>query len=75
MELYAFRKYKTFSGDDIWNALNAAAVADDKIPKESNIKTIANTWIDKDRLPVVIAQRNYDSKTVSLKQVRISNIN
>ncbi|KAL0882651.1 hypothetical protein ABMA27_001086 [Loxostege sticticalis] len=62
------RKFKTFSGDDIWNALNAAAITDGRIPKDSDIKTIANSWIEKDRLPVINAVRKYDSKTVTLTQ-------
>ncbi|CAG9795015.1 unnamed protein product [Diatraea saccharalis] len=62
------RKFKTFTGDDIWNALNTAAVTDGKIPKDTNIKTIANSWIDKDRLPVVTVERNYNNAKILLRQ-------
>ncbi|XP_059049686.1 aminopeptidase N [Achroia grisella] len=62
------RKFKTFTGNDIWNALTTAAIEDGKIPKDFDIKTIAKSWIDKDRLPLVTAKRNYDSNSVLLTQ-------
>ncbi|XP_026755320.2 aminopeptidase N [Galleria mellonella] len=62
------RKFKTFTGDDIWNALTTAAVQDGKIPKDFDIKTIAKSWIEKDRLPLVTAQRKYDTNSVLLTQ-------
>ncbi|KAM3958535.1 aminopeptidase N [Aphomia sociella] len=62
------RKFKTFTGDDIWNAINTAAVEDGKIPKDFSIKTIAKSWIDKDRLPLITAERKYEGSTVLLKQ-------
>ncbi|XP_063533529.1 aminopeptidase N [Cydia strobilella] len=61
-------KFKTFTGDDIWSALNAAAAADGKIPKSVDVKTVANSWIEKDRLPVVTVERNYEAKTAVLRQ-------
>ncbi|CAB3239534.1 unnamed protein product [Arctia plantaginis] len=62
------RKFKTFSGDDIWNALNTAALEDNKIPKEVDIKTVAKSWINKDRLPLINVRRQYDSKTALVTQ-------
>lgn len=52
--------------------MNAAAITDGRIPKDSDIKTIANSWIEKDRLPVINAVRKYDSKTVTLTQVNVT---
>ncbi|XP_026737338.1 aminopeptidase N [Trichoplusia ni] len=62
------RKFKTFSGDDIWDALNTAAVEDGKIPKDVEIKTVAKSWIEKDRLPLVNVVRQYDSNTAVVSQ-------
>ncbi|CAG9559627.1 unnamed protein product [Danaus chrysippus] len=62
------RKFKTFTGDDIWNALNEAALADGKIPKDINIKTVATSWIEKDRLPVITVKRNYETNTAFVTQ-------
>ncbi|KOB68372.1 Aminopeptidase N-14, partial [Operophtera brumata] len=54
------RKFKTFTGDDIWSALSAAAVEDKTMPADVDTKTVAKSWIDKDRLPVVNIERNYE---------------
>ena len=69
MILSFHRKYKTFTGDDIWNALNTAAVNDNKIPEGLNIKTIAMSWIEKDRLPLITVKRNYDTNSAVVTQV------
>lgn len=62
-------KFKTFTGDDIWNALNKAALEDGRIPQDVDIKTIAKSWIDKDRLPLINVERQYESKTAIITQV------
>ncbi|KAJ8727747.1 hypothetical protein PYW07_001866 [Mythimna separata] len=62
------RKFKTFSGDDIWNALNTAAQQDKKISDWVDIKTVAKSWIDKDRLPLVNVLRHYDNNTAVVTQ-------
>ncbi|CAH4038188.1 unnamed protein product [Pieris brassicae] len=62
------KAFKTFTGDDIWNALNAAAHEDGKIPKGVDIKTIAMSWIEQDRLPLVTVNRNYDKNTAHISQ-------
>ncbi|CAH0725362.1 unnamed protein product, partial [Brenthis ino] len=62
------RKFKTFTGDDIWNALNTAALTDGKIPKNIDLKTVAMSWIEKDRLPLITVKRNYDSNTATITQ-------
>ncbi|CAK1546291.1 unnamed protein product [Leptosia nina] len=60
--------FKTFTGDDIWNALNKAAHDDEKIPKGVDIKTIAMSWIEQDRLPLVTVNRNYEKNTAVVTQ-------
>ncbi|XP_022825011.1 aminopeptidase N [Spodoptera litura] len=62
------RKFKTFSGDDIWNALNAAAREANKIPQGVDIKTMTKSWIEKDRLPLLNVQRNYNDNTAVVTQ-------
>lgn len=63
-------KFKTFTGDDIWNALNTAAIQDKKIPKDVDVKSVAKTWIEKDRLPTLTVLRNYDTRSIAITQVR-----
>ncbi|XP_047528651.1 aminopeptidase N [Vanessa atalanta] len=62
------KKFKTFTGDDIWNALNAAAISDGKIPKDVDVKTVASSWIEKDRLPLITVKRNYDTNSAMVTQ-------
>ncbi|XP_026322027.1 aminopeptidase N [Hyposmocoma kahamanoa] len=62
------RKFKTFTGDHVWNALTAAAIKDNKIPKDLDVRTIANSWIEKDRLPLITVKRNYKSKSAHVTQ-------
>ncbi|XP_045766151.1 aminopeptidase N isoform X1 [Maniola jurtina] len=62
------KKFKTFTGDDIWNALNEAALADGKIPKDVDIKTVAASWIDKERLPLITVKRNTDANSALVSQ-------
>ncbi|XP_050667556.1 aminopeptidase N [Leptidea sinapis] len=62
------KKFKTFVGDDIWNALNDVAVADGKIPKDINLRKVAESWTANDRLPAVTVTRNYDKNTARITQ-------
>ncbi|XP_023943502.2 aminopeptidase N [Bicyclus anynana] len=62
------RKFKTFTGDDIWKDLNEAALAEGNIPKDVDIKTVTASWIDKDRLPLVTVKRNIDTNSAMLTQ-------
>jgi aminopeptidase N len=61
------REYKTFFTDDVWEALNKQAHLDEKI-SNMTIKSIATSWIQKDRLPTVTVKRDYDKKTAKLSQ-------
>ncbi|XP_038223156.1 aminopeptidase N [Zerene cesonia] len=62
------KRMKTFTSDDVWNALNDAAREDGKIAKDVDIKMIAASWIEKDRLPLVTVTRNYDKNTAHVSQ-------
>ncbi|XP_064212579.1 aminopeptidase N isoform X1 [Tribolium castaneum] len=63
----ADRQYKTFFGDDIWNALTEQAKFDNTL-NESTVNAIAASWITKDRLPVVNVTRNYKEKSAKISQ-------
>ncbi|XP_041970437.1 aminopeptidase N [Aricia agestis] len=62
------RKFKTFTGDDIWNALNEAAKSSGRLPQDLDIRKLANSWIEKDRLPLVTVTRKYEDKTAQVSQ-------
>lgn len=65
-----FRQYKTFFGDDIWNALTEQARFDEVLDETITINSIAASWITKDRLPVINVTRDYRDKSATIIQVR-----
>jgi aminopeptidase N len=69
LEVKIFRQYKTFFGDDIWNALTEQAKFDNVLDDSMTVNAIAASWITKDRLPVINVTRDYKKKTVSIAQV------
>lgn len=69
IEKYFCRKYGVFTGDDIWKALHKAAIEENTISKDMCVKGIANSWVTKDRLPVVTIERNYQKKMAVASQV------
>lgn len=66
-----FRQYKTFFGDDIWNALTEQARFDEVLDETISVNSIAASWITKDRLPVISVNRNYRDKSVTITQVPV----
>ncbi|XP_039749828.1 aminopeptidase N [Pararge aegeria] len=62
------KQFKTFTGDDIWKALHEAAIEDSRIPSDVDIKTVAASWIDKDRLPLITVKRNTDTSSAMVSQ-------
>ncbi|CAK1599113.1 unnamed protein product [Parnassius mnemosyne] len=61
------RAFQTFDGDFLWQSLNTAA-SEAGNSQKIDVKAIAQSWIEKDRLPVVTVKRNYDSKTAVVSQ-------
>lgn len=55
-------------GDDVWNHLTVQAHADKKIPDTWTINEIVNSWITKDRLPVVSIDRDYTAGRAEIVQ-------
>ncbi|PSN54261.1 hypothetical protein C0J52_08613 [Blattella germanica] len=58
------RKFKTFQEDDLWGALTTQAREDKTLDEPITVKQIADSWILKDRFPVVthvfLRQRPHD---------------
>ncbi|XP_050303847.1 aminopeptidase N [Anthonomus grandis grandis] len=64
----ADRQFKSFFADDIWQALTDQARFDGTLPEPITINEIAGSWINKDRLPVVTVNRNYNNNTAIINQ-------
>ncbi|XP_055586329.1 aminopeptidase N isoform X2 [Uranotaenia lowii] len=62
------REYKTFVTGDIWEALTKQAHLDNRLCEQATINDIAESWITKDRIPMVSVQRSYDKKTATVTQ-------
>lgn len=58
-------QYANANADDLWKAMSL------KI-KESTVKDVMNTWTTQAGFPVVTATKNYESKQVTISQVRHS---
>ncbi|GBP64099.1 Aminopeptidase N [Eumeta japonica] len=64
----SFRKFKTFTRDDIWSSLHAAAKEDGKLPDDVHVNSVAESWYFKEALPLITAERNYDTNSVTVRQ-------
>lgn len=64
----ADREFKTFFADDVWKSLTEQAHRDMVLCEKVSINDIAGSWISKDRLPVVLVNRNYEDKTATVTQ-------
>lgn len=62
------REYKTFVSNDIWEALTKQAHLDTRLCESATVNEIAESWITKDRIPMVSVVRNYDSNTAVVTQ-------
>ncbi|XP_075147171.1 aminopeptidase N [Haematobia irritans] len=60
--------FTTYTADDLWNALTEQAIIDSVLPSQNNIANIANSWISKDRLPVINVERNYIDHLATITQ-------
>nr|XP_018906377.1 PREDICTED: endoplasmic reticulum aminopeptidase 2 isoform X1 [Bemisia tabaci] len=64
------REFKVYTDDDLWSAMTEQALADKRLlpgiqPK--SVKQIVESWIVKDRLPLVTVTRHYN-KSVTITQ-------
>ncbi|CAH2070892.1 unnamed protein product, partial [Iphiclides podalirius] len=58
------RAFKTFDGNLVWRSLNMAVSKTRKI----DVETIAQSWIKKDRLPLITVKRSHEAKTAIVSQ-------
>lgn len=68
-QLLGERQYKTFTQDDIWSSLTEQAGMDDTLPEPSTVNHIAESWLKKERLPVVKITRDYEKNSAEAEQV------
>ncbi|XP_058826210.1 aminopeptidase N [Topomyia yanbarensis] len=62
------REYKTFVSNDIWEALTKQAHLDNKLCESATVNEIAESWVTKDRIPMVSVLRAYDKRSASVTQ-------
>jgi hypothetical protein len=63
------RKFKTFSEDEVWEALTSQAREDKTLAEPATVQQIAKSWVTKDRLPVVSVKRDYQDDSACVEQV------
>lgn len=62
------RQFDTFVQDDLWDTMTRRAHATRSLPLDATVKAIADSWIDKDRFPVVTITRDYTAGTADVEQ-------
>lgn len=62
------REYKTFVSNDIWEALTKQAHFDNRLCESASVNEIVESWITKDRIPMVTVNRDYQKKTATFTQ-------
>lgn len=62
-------EFSTFTQDDLWNAISKEAHEDGVLDKSLTVNDIAQSWISKDRIPLVTVNRNYEAKSAAISQV------
>ena len=68
------KKYANAVQDDLWEAMNEAAVADG-LDLPADVQTIMNSWSLQTGYPVVTVQRNYDNQSAIITQVAFNLVN
>uniref|UniRef100_A0A182NAG4 Aminopeptidase n=1 Tax=Anopheles dirus TaxID=7168 RepID=A0A182NAG4_9DIPT len=62
------REYRTFDGDDVWEALTKQAHLDQRLCESVTVNEVVNSWITKDRIPMVRVVRSYANRTATVTQ-------
>ncbi|XP_050097028.1 aminopeptidase N [Anopheles aquasalis] len=62
------REYRTFYGDDVWEALTKQAHLDGRLCESVTVNKVVDSWITKDRIPMVRVMRAYDKGTAIVTQ-------
>lgn len=63
-------KYANAKQDDLWAALTEAAHSRQVLPKEFTVKNIMDTWTLQVGYPIIQVDRNYDTHSAELSQMR-----
>uniref|UniRef100_A0A2M4AFZ3 Aminopeptidase n=1 Tax=Anopheles triannulatus TaxID=58253 RepID=A0A2M4AFZ3_9DIPT len=62
------REYRTFYGDDVWEALTKQAHLDGRLCESVTVNEVVDSWTTKDRIPMVRVVRAYDQGTATVTQ-------
>lgn len=65
------RRFQAAEQDDLWRFLTEQAHKDNKLSKDVTVKDIMDTWTLQMGFPVVNVQRNYETNTATVSQVRL----
>lgn len=63
-------RYSNADQDDLWNALTQEAHAVGVLPSNITVKMIMDTWTVQTGYPLVTVTRDYQKKTVTVRQVQ-----
>ncbi|KAL0271165.1 UNVERIFIED_CONTAM: hypothetical protein PYX00_008351 [Menopon gallinae] len=67
-QLIGERQYKTFTQDDVWSSLTEQAGMDGTLPEPATVNQIAESWMKKERLPLVTVKRDYEKNAAEISQ-------
>ncbi|XP_054279501.1 aminopeptidase N-like [Macrosteles quadrilineatus] len=62
------KEFKLYNDSELWAAIGDQAHQDGTLEKSVSVEEIAQSWLDRDRLPVLSVTRNYDKDTVIVLQ-------
>lgn len=63
-------EYGNAEQDDLWAALTEVAHGNQALPKKITVKEIMDTWTLQVGFPIINVERNYDSNSAELSQMR-----
>ncbi|KAG8271000.1 hypothetical protein J6590_072534 [Homalodisca vitripennis] len=62
------KEFKMYEDKELWSALSDQAHQDETLAKTVTVSEIAQSWLDRDRLPLLTVTRNYDKDTIIVLQ-------
>jgi len=65
------RKFRTFSEDEVWEALTSQTREDMTLAEPATVQQIIKSWVTRDRLPVVTVTRDYQDNSACVEQVGV----
>lgn len=64
--------YGNAEQDDLWQSLTEAALQSGLLPNNTTVKMIMDTWTLQTGYPMISVERNYESGTATISQVKLS---